>query len=204
MKIEIVMQGGLRRIVDVDLKATNGATIGVNVFNADGTLWVPPSAGSGQGTTITSWSLILDIPANVSTLAAFSGTGLYAITGAGTSAGRTITAAPGETTVANGNGVAGNPVIGLADVADAGGGSLQKTVFDAKGRRTGTSAATTSDLDEGSNLYFTNTRADARIAAYQATLAGLTNALDDAAAAAAGVPVGGQYRNGSVLMVRIA
>jgi hypothetical protein len=31
----------------------------------------------------------------------------------------------------------------------------------------------------------------------------LQNAVDDTAAAAAGVPVGGLYRNGSVLMVRV-
>lgn len=35
-------------------------------------------------------------------------------------------------------------------------------------------------------------------------LSGLTDAADDAAAAAAGVPVGGVYRNGSVLRVRLA
>lgn len=35
-------------------------------------------------------------------------------------------------------------------------------------------------------------------------LAGLGNHVDDAAAAAGGVPVGGMYRNGSVLMVRVA
>jgi hypothetical protein len=33
--------------------------------------------------------------------------------------------------------------------------------------------------------------------------AGLVNAANDAAAAAAGVPVNGTYRNGSVLMVRV-
>lgn len=32
----------------------------------------------------------------------------------------------------------------------------------------------------------------------------LSNAVDDAAAATAGVPIGGLYRNGSVLMVRVA
>jgi hypothetical protein len=46
-----------------------------------------------------------------------------------------------------------------------------------------------------------NTAIDARIAA---TLAGLTDAVDDAAAATAGVSVGAMYRNGSVLMVRVA
>jgi len=33
--------------------------------------------------------------------------------------------------------------------------------------------------------------------------AGLVNAANDAAAAAAGVPIAGMYRNGSVLMVRV-
>lgn len=35
-------------------------------------------------------------------------------------------------------------------------------------------------------------------------VSGLANAADDAAAAGAGVPVGSMYRNGSVLMVRVA
>lgn len=34
-------------------------------------------------------------------------------------------------------------------------------------------------------------------------LSELTDAVDDAAAATAGVPVGGRYRNGSVLMIRV-
>lgn len=37
-----------------------------------------------------------------------------------------------------------------------------------------------------------------------ANIAGLANAANDAAAAAAGVPITGMYRNGSVLMVRVA
>lgn len=36
------------------------------------------------------------------------------------------------------------------------------------------------------------------------SLASLVNAVDDTAAATAGVPVGGLYRNGSVLMIRVA
>ena len=35
-------------------------------------------------------------------------------------------------------------------------------------------------------------------------ISSLVNAINDAAAASAGVPVGGMYRNGSVLMVRVA
>ena len=60
---------------------------------------------------------------------------------------------------------------------------------------------TTSSLPEGTNLYYTDTRADARIAA---SLAGLEDAADDAAAATAGVAVGAMYRNGSILMIRVA
>ena len=39
---------------------------------------------------------------------------------------------------------------------------------------------------------------------FAAKLVGLSNAADDAAAATAGVAVGGMYRNGSILMVRVA
>lgn len=53
--------------------------------------------------------------------------------------------------------------LGLADVPDAGGGTLQKTLRDEFGRLAGTSAATTDDLGEGAgNLYYTDSRADAR------------------------------------------
>lgn len=80
----------------------------------------------------------------------------------------TITGTAGQIDVANGDAAAGPPTLSLADVTDAGGGTLQKTAFDAKGRKTGTSAATTSDLTEGTNLYFTATRAiSAAMAPYE-------------------------------------
>lgn len=72
----------------------------------------------------------------------------------------------GELTVADPTGEGGNPTFGLADVPDAGGGELQKTQFDAKGRKTGTSNATTDDLEEGTaNLYHTDERAQRASAA---------------------------------------
>lgn len=92
----------------------------------------------------------------------------------------------------------------LAQLADSGvGAALVKITRDVYGRISGTEAATTTDLAEGSNLYYTNDRADARIDAWLGTLVSLTDAVDDAAAAIAGVAVGEMYRNGSVLMVRI-
>lgn len=54
--------------------------------------------------------------------------------------------------------------IGLADLADAGGGTLRKIVRDTKGRVSGSSDATTDDLTEGAtNLYFTDARARAAV-----------------------------------------
>jgi hypothetical protein len=66
--------------------------------------------------------------------------------------------------------VAGVPTVDLATVADAGGGTLQKTAFDAYGRKTGTSASTTSDLPEGSRLYFTASRVLATVLAGLSTV----------------------------------
>lgn len=54
---------------------------------------------------------------------------------------------------------------GLANLPDAGGGALKKIMRDSFGRVAGTSDPTTTDLPEGSNLYYTNARVDARIAA---------------------------------------
>lgn len=73
---------------------------------------------------------------------------------------RTITGTAGQVAVTNGTGAAGDPTVALVAVPNAGGGTLQKTAFDAWGRATGYSAATTDDLSEGSsNQWFTNERA---------------------------------------------
>lgn len=161
MKIEVHPQGGTRRVIEIEAGATKGATVGVNVWNQDGSLFVPAAATPETGgPPITYWRLIQEIPPNVVALAETATTGLYVITGAGTSETRSIQAAPGETTVSNGDGVAGNPTIGLADVTPTPGGTLQRYGFDAKGRRSEEDSATTDDLPEGgTNLYFTDERA---------------------------------------------
>ncbi len=69
---------------------------------------------------------------------------------------------------------AGAAIVSLEDLADAGGGTLQKTMRDAKGRLSGTSAATTTDLAEGTNLYFTDARARAAVAVPKGYIDGLT------------------------------
>jgi len=65
----------------------------------------------------------------------------------------------------------GTTSLDLADLADSGtGAALVKITRDTKGRLAGTSAATTTDLAEGSNLYFTAARVLASV------LAGLSTA----------------------------
>lgn len=59
----------------------------------------------------------------------------------------------------------GEAVLSLAELPDAGGGALKKILRDDYGRIAGTSDPTTTDLPEGSNLYYTDARVDARIAA---------------------------------------
>lgn len=107
-----------RESIVVEAGATVGATVGVNVRNADGTLWVPtpsPAPGSsGSGTpssTYVYWRNLLERPPNIDALAALTGSGVVRRTGDST--------------------------------------------FD--------TAATTSDLPEGSNLYFTAARARAAV-----------------------------------------
>src|SRR6185437_11223278 len=84
----------------------------------------------------------------------------------------TITGTAGRVTVANGDASAGLPTLDLATVADAGGGALLRFVRDAWGRISGTSAATTTDLTEGSNLYFPAARVLSTV------LAGLSTATN--------------------------
>lgn len=131
--------------IPVEVGATVGATVGVNLRWEDGTLVTREElapAPPAEGLEVTYWRMIREIPANVVALAGTTTTGLYVITGDGSSATRAIEPAAGETTVSNGDGVAGNPVVGLADVADSGSGALLAITRDAKGRVSGTKSAT--------------------------------------------------------------
>lgn len=116
MKIEVHLQGGIRRVIDITPGATKGATIGVDVYNVDGTLFVPSTGGSGGQVSISSWELILNIPPNVVALANTATTGIYVVTGSGTSATRSIVAGDGMS-IADGNGVVGNPTVSHADTS---------------------------------------------------------------------------------------
>lgn len=76
---------------------------------------------------------------------------------------RSIAGTSGEIDVANGNAISANPTLSLADLADAGTGTFKLLTRDAKGRLSGTADGTTTNVPEGTNLYYTDARADARV-----------------------------------------
>ena len=149
------------RGVEIDTDATVGAVVGQNLFLADGTVvtvdMILNVEEDGDGLGAVYWRTIQERPPNVDALAAQEGTGLYVITGPGASETREISSS--TLNVQNGDGVAGDPAVDLPDLPDAGGGALRKIERDQYGRVSGTSEATTDDLPEGSNLYFTDQRA---------------------------------------------
>lgn len=103
-----------RSSVVVEDGATAGAMVGRNLVWPDGTVVrvedlrpaVPPEEGDPA---VVYWRVIQEVPAHVQALAATGTTGLYVITGSGTSATREITSDTLD--VENGSGVAGNPRI---------------------------------------------------------------------------------------------
>ncbi len=85
--------------------------------------------------------------ADLAALAALATTGVIVRTGAETVATRSVaTASSARITVSNGNGVAGNPTLDLATLADGGGGSFLKVARDSYGRVSGTSAVVAGDI----------------------------------------------------------
>lgn len=164
---KVKLKDQLGRVVRVGSDAP-GATVGKDLRWPDGTVVKPsdirnPSADTGStgGLAATVWKLIREIPANIQKLAKLAGTGFTTRGGDGEWYQRSIAEGEGIA-VTNGDGVAGDPTVALAELDNAGGGALQKTARDGYGRLAGTSTATTDDLTEGSaNLYFTTGRAAA-------------------------------------------
>jgi len=98
----------------------------------------------------TVWKLIREIPENIQKLAKLVGTGFTTRGADGEWHQRSIAQGEGIA-VTNGDGVDGDPTIALAELANAGGGSLHQILRDDYGRVAGTSAATTDDLTEGAD-----------------------------------------------------
>lgn len=143
-RVALAKQG--ERSITVEDGATAGAILGVNLRWPTGELVrvedLQGSPPETPGLSVTYWRMLREIPPNVVALAETITTGLYVITGDGESETRSIEVEAGELTVASADGVAGNPLLGLADVADNNAGALLGIQRDAKGRVTGTVDAT--------------------------------------------------------------
>lgn len=143
---KVKLKDQLGRVVRLD-DGNAGATVGKNLFGADGKLLKPSDIinppPEKQGAAATLWKLIREIPANIQALAAMGGVGFPTRTGDGAWFQRSLQQAPGiGIVITNGDGEAGDPTIGLADLANAGTGSLLAFTRDSKGRVTGTKSAT--------------------------------------------------------------
>lgn len=162
MRIKVPLFGTPSKYAMLDREATNGAQFGVNLLDPSGSLvkWPIAVASTGSdsiGTTddleegqFNLWFTPRRAQDAVGGILDDTATVEFAYTG-------------GESIAAT-----------LKDLADSGTGtSLVKITRDGKGRISGTSDATTTDLTEGSNLYFTNARSDARITLQKGMALGL-------------------------------
>ena len=147
--------------------------------------------GSGDVTISTVYN-----DADITALAAMAGTGFVTRTAANTYAQRTlqVTASSGIT-LTNADGVSGNPTINVASastnasnnlVLRDGSGNFAANIItadlvgDVTGQVSDISNHSTTDLSEGTNLYFTNERVDDRVAALIAGGTGITATYNDA------------------------
>lgn len=141
---KVKLKDQLGRVVRLD-DGDAGATLGKNLFGPDGKLLKPSDIinqpPERQGAVATLWKLIREIPANIQALAAMGGVGFPTRAGDGAWFQRSLEPGTGID-VANGDGEAGNPIIGLADLPNDGTGTLLAITRDAKGRVAGTRAAT--------------------------------------------------------------
>jgi hypothetical protein len=120
--VRIPLWGKPQGFATIDTEATKGATVGVNLFWADGTKVVaadfnpaPAQADPNGAVSRTLWSLIADVPVKVTALAVASGTtGLFAVTGVGTGALRSFADVANRITWTNRDGVAGPPAADIA------------------------------------------------------------------------------------------
>lgn len=109
----------------------------------------------------------LPVPNSVFRLADIEDPGMLSMDSDGNIYGVEIEGTVNEVDVENGDGVEGPPVISLSDLENTGEGLSPVKIYtrDSKGRIVGDEDASTDDLPEGTNLYFTEQRArDASVA----------------------------------------
>ena len=126
-KVRVQLFGRQNRSIMVDADATEGATFGKNIMDESGavitlqtiiqqtTQVITNIINNPPGVVIVVWSAIQQIPAFILSLAGLSGTGIV-VKGAGdTAVTRSIVPEDDRITVADGDGVAGNPTIGMTN-----------------------------------------------------------------------------------------
>lgn len=105
-----------QRFVEIDEGATNGATLGKNLYGEDGKLLTPAQLINtdtpAPSNVRVAWRFIQEIPENIQKLAALVGKGLAARDAEGEWTLRTLQQGTGIV-VANGDGEDGNPSVAL-------------------------------------------------------------------------------------------
>jgi len=163
--VSVPLHGNLQKKVKLNSKATEGAVLGVNLFDASGNVYTIDQILNSKA-----------IASSVGGLSNFTTDdlqeGSYNLWFTDRRAQDAVGGILANSTTVSLAYVAGTSITAtLNDLADSGVGSaLVKITRDAKGRVSGTLAATTDDLAEGSNLYFTAARVLATV------LAGLSTA----------------------------
>lgn len=124
MKARVAILGTVGKSLLIDTNATNGATIGTNLFLDDGSVptleQLRALLGSGEQPSFanTVWKLIQEIPANVKEVEELASSGLVVRKVAGDWITRSLAIeADGLLQLANPAGEAGNPTLGAADIA---------------------------------------------------------------------------------------
>lgn len=118
-RVGVQLFGFQNRKVVIDSGATEGATIGRDLFLPDGTLITvnqilnPTVTAAPTTPTQNLWATLIGIPAFIKSLAALATVGLVARLTDGTAAVREIEGETGRIVVTNGDGDAGNPVVAL-------------------------------------------------------------------------------------------
>lgn len=170
------------KIRGVNVSTTAPANGQVLKYNSGTSQWEPGADANGGGSvtsiatnngitggTITTTGTI-GLTGNALALHNLS-TGITAITGAGTAANRSITGSAGRITVANGNGVTGDPTIDLATTGTA--GTYPKVTTDAYGRVTSGTTLSASDIPSGNGNYIQNQTASPQTAGFNINGIGL-------------------------------
>jgi len=189
---QITVNSGIGALAGIQGNATTADALRTaRTITIDG---VVDGSVSFDGSTNVTISTVYN-DADITALAAMAGTGLVTRTAANTYAQRTLTKVGSGITITNGDGVSGNPTINVASsstnsannlvIRDASGDFAANIITadlvgDVTGQVSSIANHSTTDLSEGTNLYFTNERVDDRVAALIAGGTGITATYNDA------------------------